>query len=40
VGNPQNILIGQTVGLSFAGYLGTAILPSLLGLAAVWGVVS
>lgn len=40
VGNPQNILIGQTMGLSFAGYLGRAILPSLLGLAAVWGVVA
>lgn len=40
VGNPQNILIGQTMGLSFAGYLGRAILPSLFGLAAVWGVVS
>jgi Na+/H+ antiporter NhaD/arsenite permease-like protein len=38
VGNPQNILIGQTMGLSFAGYLGRAILPSFFGLAAVGGV--
>lgn len=38
VGNPQNILIGQTLGLSFAGYLAVALLPSLLGLGVVWGV--
>ena len=39
VGNPQNILVGQALGLSFAGYLGRAALPSALGLAVVWGVV-
>lgn len=39
VGNPQNILVGQALGLSFAGYLGRAVLPSALGLAVVWGVV-
>lgn len=38
VGNPQNILIGQTLGLSFAGYLAVAFLPSLVGLGVVWGV--
>ncbi|NJD17764.1 MAG: hypothetical protein FIA95_00545, partial [Gemmatimonadetes bacterium] len=28
VGNPQNILVGQALGLSFAGYLGRAALPA------------
>lgn len=40
VGNPQNILVGQALGLSFAGYLGRALLPAALGLAVVWGVVA
>ncbi len=40
VGNPQNILVGQALGLSFAGYLARAALPSALGLAVVWGVVA
>jgi Na+/H+ antiporter NhaD/arsenite permease-like protein len=39
IGNPQNMLIGQTLGLSFSGYLLDALLPSALGLAAVWAVV-
>ena len=38
IGNPQNMLIGQTLQLSFAGYLATAAVPALLGLAAVWWV--
>jgi Na+/H+ antiporter NhaD/arsenite permease-like protein len=38
VGNPQNILVGQALGLSFSGYLGRAALPSALGLAVVWAV--
>jgi len=39
IGNPQNMLIGQALGLSFPGYLFTALVPSLLGLAVVWLVV-
>jgi Na+/H+ antiporter NhaD/arsenite permease-like protein len=39
IGNPQNMLIGQTLGLSFAGYLLDAGAPVLLGLVAVWGVI-
>ncbi len=37
IGNPQNMLIGEALELSFAGYLARAALPSLLGLAAAWG---
>ena len=37
IGNPQNMLIGQVLGMSFAGYLGAAIVPVTLGLAAAWG---
>lgn len=36
IGNPQNMLIGQTLALSFAGYAAEAILPVLLGLVAMW----
>ncbi|SCK29890.1 anion transporter [Vogesella sp. LIG4] len=39
IGNPQNILIGQTLQLSFAGYLLQAIVPVLLGLAACWAII-
>lgn len=38
IGNPQNILIGQRLELSFAGFLLDAGVPSLLGLGVVWGV--
>ncbi|HSP98405.1 MAG TPA: SLC13 family permease [Candidatus Dormibacteraeota bacterium] len=38
IGNPQNILIGQVLHLSFAGYLADAAVPALLGLAVVWWV--
>ncbi|MCU0726168.1 MAG: anion transporter [Planctomycetes bacterium] len=38
IGNPQNMLIGQTLHMSFSGYLLDALVPSLLGLAATWGV--
>jgi Na+/H+ antiporter NhaD/arsenite permease-like protein len=37
IGNPQNMLIGQTLRLSFAGFLADAFVPSLVGLAVVWG---
>jgi len=39
IGNPQNILIGQVLHLSFAGYLADAAVPSALGLAVVWWVI-
>jgi Na+/H+ antiporter NhaD/arsenite permease-like protein len=38
IGNPQNMLIGQVLGLSFAGYFLEAVVPVLLGLAATWGI--
>jgi Na+/H+ antiporter NhaD/arsenite permease-like protein len=39
IGNPQNMLIGSALGLSFAGYAAEAAVPVLLGLAATWGVI-
>jgi Na+/H+ antiporter NhaD/arsenite permease-like protein len=39
IGNPQNMLIGQVLRLSFGGYLLDAGVPALLGLFVVWGVV-
>jgi len=39
IGNPQNILIGQTLRLSFAGYFIEAILPVLLGLVVCWSLI-
>lgn len=38
IGNPQNMLIGETLRLSFAGYLAQAAVPVALGLLATWGV--
>jgi Na+/H+ antiporter NhaD/arsenite permease-like protein len=38
IGNPQNMLIGQMLGLSFGGYLVIAAAPVLLGLAAAWAI--
>lgn len=38
IGNPQNMLVGQTLHLSFAGYLGAATPPALVGLLLVWAV--
>ncbi len=40
IGNPQNMLIGQVLELSFAGYFLEAIVPVLLGLAATWGILA
>jgi len=40
IGNPQNMLIGQVLELSFLGYFLEAIVPVLLGLAATWGVIA
>jgi len=40
IGNPQNMLIGQTLQLSFAGYFAEAIIPVTLGLIATWGLIA
>jgi Na+/H+ antiporter NhaD/arsenite permease-like protein len=40
IGNPQNMLIGQSLRLSFAGYSAEAALPVVLGLAATWGLIA
>src|SRR6266545_2275411 len=40
IGNPQNILIGQALHLSFAGYLIDAAVPVVLGLGATWAVIA
>ncbi|MBI5267456.1 MAG: anion transporter [candidate division Zixibacteria bacterium] len=40
IGNPQLMLIGQTLHLSFSHYLWQAGIPSLIGMAIVWGVIS
>ncbi len=40
IGNPQNMLIGETLGLSFAGYLTQAAVPVGLGLAVAWGLIA
>ncbi len=39
IGNPQNMLVGQTLRLSFSGYFLGAILPVALGLLASWGLI-
>ncbi len=36
IGNPQNMLIGQTLGLSFTGYAAEAAAPVAAGLALTW----
>ena len=39
IGNPQNMLIGQVLKLSFMGYLSISFVPVALGLVAVWLVI-
>jgi Na+/H+ antiporter NhaD/arsenite permease-like protein len=39
IGNPQNMLIGQTLHLSFGGYLLLASVPALSGLFIVWWII-
>jgi Na+/H+ antiporter NhaD/arsenite permease-like protein len=39
IGNPQNMLIGQVLNLSFSRYLLSAVIPSVFGLAVVWAVI-
>lgn len=38
IGNPQNMLIGQTLQLSFAVYFAQAIVPTLVGLVVTWAI--
>ncbi len=40
IGNPQNMLIGQRLGLSFADYLADALPPAAAGCVVVWAVVA
>jgi Na+/H+ antiporter NhaD/arsenite permease-like protein len=40
IGNPQNMLIGQTLQLSFASYLLDGGVPALIGLFIVWAVLA
>ena len=40
IGNPQNMLIGQVLQLSFAHYLWQGGVPSIVGLAVVWLMIS
>src|SRR5688572_4838835 len=40
IGNPQNMLIGSALGLSFAGYAAEAAVPVLVGLLATWTVIA
>jgi Na+/H+ antiporter NhaD/arsenite permease-like protein len=38
IGNPQNMLIGETLKLSFSGYVAEAVVPVLSGLVLTWGI--
>jgi Na+/H+ antiporter NhaD/arsenite permease-like protein len=40
IGNPQNMLVGQALGLSFGRYALDAMVPAVLGLVVVWAVVT
>jgi Na+/H+ antiporter NhaD/arsenite permease-like protein len=40
IGNPQNMFIGETLRLSFAGYLLDGMPPAVLGLLATWAVIA
>jgi Na+/H+ antiporter NhaD/arsenite permease-like protein len=40
IGNPQNMLIGATLGLSFSGYAAQVLAPVLLGLLATWAIIA
>lgn len=39
IGNPQNMLIGQVLGLSFPRYIAAAGLPAMVGLWVIWAVI-
>jgi Na+/H+ antiporter NhaD/arsenite permease-like protein len=40
IGNPQNMLIGSALHLSFAGYIAVAAVPVILGLLLTWAVIA
>jgi len=40
IGNPQNMLIGEVLDLSFAGYLWDGGVPAIIGLGLVWVVIN
>ena len=40
IGNPQNMLLGGALGLSFSGYLKTAAVPVLAGIGVIWLVIA
>ena len=40
IGNPQNMLIGQSLQMNFAGYLLEAIVPAVVGCAIVWAIIA
>ena len=40
IGNPQNMLIGEVLDLSFARYLWDAGVPAVIGLGVVWAVIA
>jgi Na+/H+ antiporter NhaD/arsenite permease-like protein len=40
IGNPQNMLIGETLKLSFGGYFALALVPVLLGLLVIWALIA
>ncbi|MEM7138004.1 MAG: anion transporter [Myxococcota bacterium] len=40
IGNPQNILIGESLDLSFGSYLSRALPITLVNLALVWGIIA
>lgn len=40
IGNPQNMLIGQRLGLGFASYLADALPPAIAGCAATWAIIA
>lgn len=40
IGNPQNMLIGETLAMSFGGYMAEAAVPVLLGLLVIWGFIT
>ncbi len=40
IGNPQNMLLGGALGLSFSGYLQTAAVPVLAGIGVTWLVIT
>ncbi|MGA0598203.1 SLC13 family permease [Enterovirga sp. CN4-39] len=40
IGSPQNMIIGETLNLSFLGFMRAAALPALLGLPVIWIVLT